>query len=794
MDSSNFLAQINEACSELNEGELIIDPSLTLWDILSATQIDEPRMDSGTAPSKVMTVTNPRFSDASKRHEHSSTSKENVEFNPLRLWSLEELLWMIDRLIVCEMAFHSGEALYTTVFICHYVFRLRDISVPALKERYQEQDPKTDERIMLLGIVFRSYLAAFIRCVGLAFVEMSKGKIYDIEDWHASDSGVRFDELDPIVHDPSHPNEEAIEREQRVVRALSQNLDTALEWLEQRLKEKSGTDTFLLLQLKSRLGLRKQLLSLFYFASQPQRSLPNSFVASLSLARSCLTSNIYSPEYSGSRPSNWTSADIDPPRSLDGTAEVFDPLLCRLLPTQNAPRKCNVLTQTIPQAYVTLQKLLDGFENLQALWLSANLRHVFLGRLGPTAKDSIVVREGISYRSADVDFANKASPSVTGNQDREVGWAEWFSYFQVSSWREHPALAFIRSTQLSFLDSDGSFLGTLSKVDLLELLLVDFTGLHLRTLLSEFYMEHWSETVDSIIKDLADLAVIYLGNMCHNRPRQRRKYINDVPGLANILELTSRLPSVIVQDVRRMGYGLHPTAISLLQLIPTTVSLVDVTVCTEIVLSGFELDLYGPSELRSNFWAASHLLQIKAAYLDTLLAETARLSSSPHTNFLRYRKQLTTFLQLMTKAAFSITFLLSEYDAPLTQRGQDIFHRRFKWASAYKETTNHFNVSSAWELYQKAAQKEKSRKREEVRDQAIADIESCLAICDQIAILSPQETCTVILHPSEQGTLLQRLRNSCLINLNRLRRLPDDRSYKPAAYTGPFHPWFPILV
>jgi N-alpha-acetyltransferase 35, NatC auxiliary subunit len=77
------------------------------------------------------------------------------------------------------MAWHSGNTLSQTVFTCLYVHNLEEIDPECFPyELILQEDPSRPWA--LVTFVLRAGVAAFLKCIDMAWRELSKGRVLDV--------------------------------------------------------------------------------------------------------------------------------------------------------------------------------------------------------------------------------------------------------------------------------------------------------------------------------------------------------------------------------------------------------------------------------------------------------------------------------------------------------------------------------------------------------------------------------------------------------------------------------------
>ncbi|KAG6330036.1 hypothetical protein ID866_9056 [Astraeus odoratus] len=149
-----------EASQDMQPGALVFDKGFTLHDAMAAFEIGEPRFDSGLA-----------LLDDSR-----------PPFNPLAPLLPEEVCWIIDRTFACEMEWHTGYTLSQTVFSCLYVHALNDLD-PDVVSREKLRDTDKARPVELITVILKASILGLLKCCDLSWRELSKGNVYDAEDW-----------------------------------------------------------------------------------------------------------------------------------------------------------------------------------------------------------------------------------------------------------------------------------------------------------------------------------------------------------------------------------------------------------------------------------------------------------------------------------------------------------------------------------------------------------------------------------------------------------------------------------
>ncbi|KAG8802465.1 hypothetical protein FRC16_009586 [Serendipita sp. 398] len=161
-----------EAAKDMSQYSVLTMKGFTLHDAMMAIQVMDPRMDSGM-----------------DREEYPRRS-----FDPYQLFLPEEICWMMDRMFSAEMSWHTGHSLAQSVFTFLYTHEIgvgrmwngSKVSTAILKVPQDAERP-----VQLNTFVLRAAVHGLLKSCDLAWREMTKGHINEMEDFNA-DKSERF--------------------------------------------------------------------------------------------------------------------------------------------------------------------------------------------------------------------------------------------------------------------------------------------------------------------------------------------------------------------------------------------------------------------------------------------------------------------------------------------------------------------------------------------------------------------------------------------------------------------------
>ncbi|KDN40646.1 hypothetical protein RSAG8_07975, partial [Rhizoctonia solani AG-8 WAC10335] len=163
---------IESATQDLELGQVLFMPNFSLFDAMSAIEIMDPRMDSALVP--------------------PSVDPPEVPFtDPNAPLLAEEVCWILDRTMAAEMGWHSGYALSQTLYTSLYIHQITPVSNHGALPQYfpaWRHDPARP--MALVTIVLQAGLMAIVKTCDWVWRELSKGNVFDLEDFNADKADV----------------------------------------------------------------------------------------------------------------------------------------------------------------------------------------------------------------------------------------------------------------------------------------------------------------------------------------------------------------------------------------------------------------------------------------------------------------------------------------------------------------------------------------------------------------------------------------------------------------------------
>ncbi|KAI0085943.1 Mak10 subunit, NatC N-terminal acetyltransferase-domain-containing protein [Irpex rosettiformis] len=542
--------------------EVLLTDGFVLMDAMSAFEIGEPRMDSGM------------ILEEDKKPPFDSTA----------LLLPEELCWIMDRMFACEMLWHSGNTLSQTVYTLLYVHELQDLNPDFLPAGWPP-NPDPDRPLELLTVVLRASVLGLLKCCDLAWRELSKRRIYDIEDWQSEKSEVSLLESVPVS-------------------IVLQRLDDACRWLRASSLPAEQKEA-----LSDRILLRKHLTRLFNVGVSEN-------LEDLGMAPPLMRANLDALQRVRTRPS--TTPQEGSPALL-----AFDPRVSRQLHTVIPIRVVDLPEQTT--VWDSLERLLYGW--------------------------------------ADVDYLR--------NTDTIASWKEFGSYWAWSPRRELP-FAYTRSLMQGAFYEKRIVMGQYPAEWLVQQYFLETLGVSY-DYICDILVTSWAGRDELALEDverhIIKITSQNVQSFWYNPPRRRRHLMKSIIDLQALQDAFDVLKADVVVS--------NPRSVHIMAALPEAANMWKLTVAREIILSGFQQDLYAPHERPLAYWLVAHIIDQHIYLLETLRS----LLMPGILMKLEWEYQITFLgsLQAMCIALYSST-------TPTTSLSPSqlslIFRRRYKWLFA----------------------------------------------------------------------------------------------------------------
>ncbi|GJJ11840.1 hypothetical protein Clacol_006078 [Clathrus columnatus] len=394
-------------------------------------------------------------------------------------------------------------------------------------------------------------------------------------------------------------------------------------------------------------------------------------------------------------------------------------------------------------------------------------------------------------------------------------WAAWKLLAEMRAYEDEPyrRTAFLRSfTSSTFFDGTHILLthGLPWLVDrffhetaaIPQGLLPDGVGQLTDTLLRSFnndsndnqflndeLTDQLKEGVDQFEKMMGDLLVDLFTSFYHNRARQRRLLAGSLLGWHVVYERAKWIISYLKMDGPFEAYARVPLCIRYMRLM----------IIAQVVLSGFELELYARSEWAMMYWYLAEVLTVQNTVLSdihsSLLRETKTSEVKEAIAFINTRKDYVQGLQGLASTMRDMLFYLFPRPAHIDlEQEQANFQVRFKWAfikeySDAQELDEDKPILGKWRRWCLFNESRSVWKRD-----AMAALRESKGRFTRLATRHGMETSSATLCMDEYHKFLENLGHICDMNIESLAKMPDG------IHNGHIHcswersKWFPVLA
>ncbi|KAJ2744832.1 N-alpha-acetyltransferase, non-catalitic subunit [Coemansia sp. BCRC 34301] len=158
----DITALVHLGAGTLGSGELIKQPSLSLFDAMTSVEVMDARLDMGMLTAQ--------------------DEAEIAQWDMDRALTLSDTLWIVERLFCCEMTWHHSASLLQTIYMCNYY------TADALPTTIGQPGTPNGERDLLLYPL----LIATAACCRFVWNEYARENVYAEEDVHLGAPIARF--------------------------------------------------------------------------------------------------------------------------------------------------------------------------------------------------------------------------------------------------------------------------------------------------------------------------------------------------------------------------------------------------------------------------------------------------------------------------------------------------------------------------------------------------------------------------------------------------------------------------
>ncbi|CAO3587271.1 unnamed protein product [Absidia cylindrospora] len=658
---------------------------------MSAIEIMDPRMDTGMVIEK---------------------DQANGDYDIEQALTPPQTLWIMDRLLACEMAWLSGHSLSQTVYTCIYFHH-----VPSLNKQLPSlaaMEPKGEEHLM--QVVLGAYILGSVKCCYHIWNEMNSGNIYEEEDFTTNLFGLSLYEDIPDID-------------------VLNKVEMALHMLKIYIH---SNESIVLSALYERLLLRQQNLM---YLGQLQRRHVAEALSTLTKVGDLLDDSITK-----------TSASIFSTLELgDPVTGAFDPHINRKLTSQAPPR--TVALQSHQESY---QAFLQIVRRLESICTITKI----------TSASSLI---------------------------------NYFAYFAGN--RPYPD-AFSRSKLNSLFYSNGRIFGTYPVTALVQDSIFDYvqppgTWFEFNVSSDPKPLADAKASLQRFLDQTAAMPFVYFFKVqCHNRARQRRIFCK-VLGEWEILQDEALHLDKKFYDAKTLLSGQGQDEQTMTWQNTYHFSLwaynMKMKMMEQILLLGFELDLYGETEYTTIYWYYWYLQYVLEKCYEQQPDDdngNNRMARS------RYTQQLNSVKKEMAIGTFKLLLAAKKenqwpeqqhkqlrFDDPETRFNHrlkpftKIASPPFQGFDRFQQdsSTDHLHTSTLLDAAEKDFSTAKTRL--------------------EMLIKEPVEVAkTELCYDSSQKTL-QSMVKICAANSDTIQQLLklDNGSSTNVTLTFEYHPWWPVM-
>ncbi|CDR88278.1 uncharacterized protein SPSC_03939 [Sporisorium scitamineum] len=578
-------ALLFSACAQLQDGQMVAVSNFTLMDSMAAVKIMDARMDSG------MELPASELPESDRLDETLALPVTN-QFDPFQPLTVPDVLWIMDRLLACEAAWHQGSALSQTLYTCLYFHAIKSLShkhprfqrASASAGASSMPDSQTDPTpppeaitkdqlpLELVYKVLRAFILATVKTIDIAWTELtSQQHLHDGEDYASDKNGISLLETTDTGY-------------------VIAQLEDALQWVKSQHESLPSNH---IESLKTRLSFRKQMLYAVRLLATPAEAAPLDVVMHTRFARRSWTLLHY-PSEAHSVPETTLQKG-----ALLSNTNGKNPTT--LIPLQQPNRNA---APSIASAVA-----FDPAYNRRLAWCQA-LKPISL----PNALDTWRIMDGILEELQDVVRVLQ-HPGF-------LSWKAFFTHRAVQYQTSQPlsATPYVRSLfQTAVCDRNRNMIASrlplewITETFFQQVALVDPLLFRRASRIGRNNVEGGSQTmwnappplgqrVYYFMQRVAGQLVQYLTALSQNRSRCKRT-------LASRLYREWVHISQEAQDLgRELEECLGPGECYLPDSLFAATQHLALEIMTQITLSGFELDLYvGATDRESMWWLASRI-------------------------------------------------------------------------------------------------------------------------------------------------------------------------------------------
>ncbi|KAF8801418.1 hypothetical protein BYT27DRAFT_7198198 [Phlegmacium glaucopus] len=361
----------------------------------------------------------------------------------------------------------------------------------------------------------------------------------------------------------------------------------------------------------------------------------------------------------------------------------------------------------------------------------------------------------------------------------------WETVGHLRLWLPDPPMRvpYLRSlTQSTFYDGflilHRHSLGWMVNQFFFETVGMDYDSIH------EAVIQRWTgpepAPLREVERSLYKLMTPHIRAFWNNPPRRRRHFMKSLVGWHDLYDLLTQIRDNL--DLKEVPRG------HMITCLPDVPLLWRLSIVREVILSGFQLGLYGGEEKSLAYWYAVEVIDAHLNCLDNVTSVTQE-DTAAHREMV-YQTHFLTAMRSICAALFKVSMPLMSFDWVQMRPN---FYRRYKWAFKTDYDNSETPVVAQPELYRfmKAC-------GESLKGGGVAPLDSIeLARMILLDLINSNEFGGYAgLWVKDRIKFLQNMVVAC-DNLDKIPATPEEMDVFDASllkWDPSVHPWFPTLV
>ncbi|KAF8643573.1 hypothetical protein AX16_008961 [Volvariella volvacea WC 439] len=268
------------------------------------------------------------------------------------------------------------------------------------------------------------------------------------------------------------------------------------------------------------------------------------------------------------------------------------------------------------------------------------------------------------------------------------GWAEvrklaltksittWNIVGNLQNWMStsETRLPYLRAlSQLAFLDG-GQILNAYSFSWMVDRFFFETLGVsfaHIIAIMKNCWVHAGSPNTFKLERELQRVLPLHIRSQWYNPPRRRRFFMKSLVDWHNLYDIISSLVDSLELSL------VPPEEANIIKNLPNVILIWRLSLIREVVLSGFQMELYAPEERPFAYWYTSVVINKHLECLDDLTNVIPHNSTAYQE--MQFQSQFLTSLGALSTGCFIVSSPLLMRSHP-SERIRTNFFKRYKWA------------------------------------------------------------------------------------------------------------------